>query len=78
MARNRSEKFVENTTEKDELNAKIAALENRVSNLQYELNKKVIMLHFDPYFWNSTYLRILLYDMNKPVCKEKLLDLSFF
>jgi outer membrane murein-binding lipoprotein Lpp len=54
MARNRSEKFVENTTEKDELNAKIAALENKVSNLQYELNKKVIMLHFDPYFCNST------------------------
>ena len=43
MTKNRSEKFVENTTEKDELNAKIVALENKVSNLQYELNKKVII-----------------------------------
>ena len=44
MAKNRAEKFVENTTEKEELNAKIAVLENKVANLQYELNKKVCII----------------------------------
>ena len=40
MAKNRTEKFVENNTEREELNSKISILENKVSYLQHELNKK--------------------------------------